>query len=752
VIDKLLNYSSAELDAGTLTFAAPWNPLWLLVLSAVIAAALAISLWMRRKTLSTPKLATIWALQTLVAVMLLSLLWRPALKLATPSAGDNTIAVLLDTSASMQVGVNGNDNRYQQAHTVVSELLPELEKNFTVNTATFGTSLNWQPQWQSDSNPATAVEPRSNITTALSDVLDQAQVNPLSAIVIATDGSDNSNYNQTEFWNLLESSDIPVYTIGVGRTELADDIEIVNVDLNAEATPGSVQTARVTLQHGNQPSLTLKVLSGDDIVALEEQTLPRKPGQTTISVDIDANDIGLQQLSFEAVSGSTDSSPQNNFRNRLLHVKDESRKVLYFEGEPRWEYKFMRRALHKSPGLTLVTILRTTPNKFYRQGVDSPTQHADGFPQTKAELYSYDAVIIGNVESVSLKPEQQQILHDYVSERGGTLLMLAGDKALSDGGWQSSPIARALPAKLINSAQPTYSRSRAKAVLTRGSVYSPITSFDDDDAVNRSRWAELPETADFQRLGDIKPGASVLLNASINNKEYPLLLKQRYGAGSSYLLATSGTWRWQMQLPSEDQHHETFWRQLLQTVAASAQRPMQIATDRQTYSDEDQILIAAKIYDREFNPLTNGAVNATLIAPDGNRTEILLDAAADEAGRYQATINAPQTGSWQIDIAANNSAGETLHSTTKWIYREDGTAEHFALAQNAAFLKRVSASSNGIYYTTDTAAELPTALRTASTGIVSEKLLPLWNAPLFFLLLLGLKLLEWVLRLAWGRL
>ena len=80
-------------------------------------------------------------------------------------------------------------------------------------------------------------------------------------------------------------------------------------------------------------------------------------------------------------------------------------------------------------------------------------------------------------------------------------------------------------------------------------------------------WDELPELADFQYLDGLKHGAEVLLEAEIQERTWPLLVHQRYGLGNSYILATGGTWRWQMQMPYEDQRHETFWRQLLQALA-----------------------------------------------------------------------------------------------------------------------------------------------------------------------------------------
>lgn len=89
---------------------------------------------------------------------------------------------------------------------------------------------------------------------------------------------------------------------------------------------------------------------------------------------------------------------------------------------------------------------------------------------------------------------------------------------------------------------------------------------------------------------------------------------------------------------------------------------------------------------------------------------------------------------------------------TRWIYREDGSAENYGLPQNAAFLQRIASETNGQYWPLQSVGNVADAIRDARTGIVRQQTLPLWNAPVFFLLLLGLKLLEWALRLYWGRL
>ncbi len=810
MFEWLFKYPKSDFDAGELSLASTW-PTWLLwLLLLATALVLCVSLWQQRQQLTVGKRWLLGIVQFAMLAVICGLLWQPVLGVKALLPGENVVAVLVDNSGSMGYQHDG-ESRLQQAIDSVGDdgLLADLKRNFSVRLASFGDQL----QWLENLDNLPAASSQSNIAGTLLDVLGQARSQPLAAVVVATDGSDNSplfgasdgnGKQKRDFWQQLAAFDVPVHTVGVGREAMPEDTEIVDIDLADSTLPGSVEQARITVRHGTQETVRIKVYSGDDIVALQDLALPGTTGQSTLAIDLDANEAGLRELRFEIEADDDDPVVANNSRRKLLQVADQQRSILYFEGEPRWEYKFIRRAVADSPGLALTTILRTTPNKFYRQGVKSADQHADGFPDNKRELYAYDALIIGNVESISLTPAQQQLIHDYVAERGGSLLMLAGKNALSDGGWQNSPVASALPVTLEESSKPTFARIRAKATVTVSGMHSPVTQLDNDPEVNLQRWADMPELADFQRTGALKPGATALLGVELAQGSYPLLSFQRYGKGSSYLLATSGTWRWQMQLPSEDQSHEVFWKQLLQSISAASVQRLQASTDKPVYLDNNRIEVMANYLDEEFEPVSSADIFATLTAPDGSSKTVALNPSSTTAGAYQAEIEADINGSWKLEIAAslNDGSGDTATDTvsnatmsnattpgestsaettatvnngesaaparqsnnssaaddtsistqTRWIYREDGSAENYGLPQNSAFLKRVASETGGQYWPLSAVSGAADAIREARTGIVRQQTLPLWNAPFFFLLLLGLKLLEWVLRLYWGRL
>ena len=141
--------------------------------------------------------------------------------------------------------------------------------------------------------------------------------------------------------------------------------------------------------------------------------------------------------------------------------------------------------------------MRATPNRYYRQGVTSGDELENGFPETAAELFAYDAVILGSLEAAALSTEQHEWLKEFVDRRGGSVLLLAGRDGLGDGGWGRVPLAQLLPAVLPGGADELW-RARSRVRLTSYGRASAVGQLDADPARNEKLWQELPALADFQ--------------------------------------------------------------------------------------------------------------------------------------------------------------------------------------------------------------------------------------------------------------
>jgi hypothetical protein len=261
----------------------------------------------------------------------------------------------------------------------------------------------------------------------------------------------------------------------------------------------------------------------------------------------------------------------------------------------------------------------------------------------------------------------------------------------------------------------------------------------------------LPDLADFQPLGQLKPGAAVLLEALEKEGRRPLLLSQHYGRGTTYLMGTASTWRWRMRLPHEDERHRTFWRQLLHAVAAGAPARTAITTERKVYDDERRVSVQAELHDEEFKPIDNAAVEATLTDEQGESSVLPLQHSAQGDGRYIATLDANATGLYRVELKAHVGEKE-LASAATHLRRNDGVLEHFATYQHRALLERVAHATGGRYWQLDQLADLPEAIRYSKAGILERQTLELWNLPVAFVLLLALKFAEWLLRRRWQRL
>ena len=191
------------------------------------------------------------------------------------------------------------------------------------------------------------------------------------------------------------------------------------------------------------------------------------------------------------------------------------------EGEPRWEYKFIRRAEDDDKLVQVASMLRTTENKIYRQGISDPKELENGFPVRPEDLFAYQGIILGSVEAGYFTPLQQELLREFVDRRGGGLLFLGGRFSLSDGGWGGSSLADLLPTILPNSRN-TFHRDPATAELTAAGSDSPITRLMDDPAKNIDRWKKLTYLMDYQDAGTPKPGATVLAQINAGSRKLPL--------------------------------------------------------------------------------------------------------------------------------------------------------------------------------------------------------------------------------------
>jgi uncharacterized membrane protein len=738
MFEFFFKYPRAVFSDSDFIFASGW-PLWLLAAAVLIFLVAVMAMLARRPgNMGWGQLGAIGFLQCLMFAVVLVVVWQPALVSERLLRGENAVAIMLDTSGSMTFNDGGSTRMVQAQALLTPDALADIADIYNILPYGFAESATTMDSFSALPDPGDA----TNLGQSILQTLRQASGSSLGAVILVSDGADNSGAISQADLNEIAGFGVPIHTVGIGRADIPEDLELTEVILPEKALPGTTLSARVGIRHDQGGTARIKVYDGDTFLTTEDIVLGNSQDMTLAFVNIEVAEPGQLDLRFTLDPIANESNLANNTRAQVVDVQASRYKVLYVEGEPRWEYKFMQRALNDDPSILLSTLLKVTPNKYYRQGIESPEQLENGFPTERAELYNYDALIIGSFNAAELTTEQQELIRDFVSERGGSLMMLAGLNGLGLGGWGESVINEIMPAR-FNMEQAAFVREKAPAALTDSGRLSPILQFSDSESENDRLWTELPEIADYQQLGPLRPAATTLLNVNVEGRMQPLLVTQPYGRGQSWILASGGTWRWQMSLPVEDMRHETFWRQLIRALVANSPRPFELSSA----VENEEIKVRAQVRDPDAEEYQNLSISAVVSSAKNDVVNLELLPVSGQPGVYEAGFRPSATGLYSVE--AISRVGENLVSSSTTAVRYDQGQEIFNVRQNRPLLERVAQVTGGQYWTPAQWDDIPEAISYSTAGITEQQISYLWDAPFFFLLLVLLKAMEWLLRRNW---
>ena len=398
---------------------------------------------------------------------------------------------------------------------------------------------------------------------------------------MVTDGADTEESSIQESLLGLRASQIPVFTVGIGRETLGRDIQISRVSTPRKVLKGTNLSVDVIVSQSGFRGTTvpLNVEDSGRILSTQEIALTNDGEPTTVKVHFTANEAGARTIRFRIPPQQGEEITQNNVREVLLDVQDRKEKILFFDGEPHFEVKFIRRAVADDPNLQLVVLQRTTDTKFFRILIDSPDELAAGFPKTRDELFSYRGLILGSIEANAFSGDQLRMIADFADRRGGGLMMIGGRRSFAEGGYAGTPVADALPV-VLESKQPE-TTSRIQVTPTRAGQSHAVTQIEKTEQESVKRWAELPSVISVNPIRQIKPGATALLRGvDESGRESIALAYQRYGRGKTLAFPVYDSWTWQMdaKIAVEDMTHETYWRQLMRWLVDGVPDQVELTT------------------------------------------------------------------------------------------------------------------------------------------------------------------------------
>jgi uncharacterized membrane protein len=694
------------------------------------------------------------ALRTAAAALLTFCLLRPMLVVATVVPQANFLGILLDDSRSMRVADTGDRTR----HAVMTETFgsPEtpvvsaLAERFKLRFFRFSEVA----RRLSDSTELSFAGRRTDLGRALDGARRELAGVPLAGLVVVTDGAENrAGGSLAQSILQLQSDGVPVYAVALGAERFARDIALRRVTAPRHVLAGSTVAVDVAVGQSGFAGDAAQLVVEDDgrILAIREFTLPRDGDVATVRLTFTADAAGPRRLRFRIDPRDGEAVVANNEIERLVVVDDARPRVLYFEGEPRFEVKFLRRAVADDGNVRLVVLQRTADEKFYAIDVDAEDDLVSGFPDTREELFRYDGLVLGSVEASFFTHDQLSMIAEFVGRRGGGLLAIGGRRSFTEGGYAETPLADALPVVLERerSERPAVSVTEIRVRPTAFGLTHPVTQLAPTPEESEARWDSLPPLTSVNRLAQLKPAASVLLEGEGEDLDEPVavLAYQRYGRGKALALPVQDTWLWQMHadVAVDDLTHETFWRQLLRWLVADVPAHVTLTADADWVETGSTVTLTAEVADSGYLRLNGAEVSARVVAPDGSESTMPMEWSVERDGEYRASFVAPQDGLYEFRARAS-LRGTPLGEDAAYVQAGDLDSELRAAETQTSVLRRIAGETGGRFYTPSTVGTLPEDVSFTESGTTVREERDLWDMPILLLLLVSLIGTEWVYR------
>ena len=761
IIEFLLGHRVHEWSRWDFSFQAPVGT------GTIIGVAflLILTLWvLYRKTTTgvAPGVRRLlFFLKSAALIVLFLCLLQPSLTTSSVVPEESYIGVLIDNSKSMTIrDMAGSLSRGENVTDLLygdDGLIDHLGKHFKLRI--FG--FDRDTKHMSDQAELSFSGLRTFTAKSMEHAADVMKGLHLSALVVVSDGGDNGLGDPVDMAHILKARKIPVYIIGVGGKEERRDVQITRVSSSGSVMEGAIFDVNVTVSSrgGKEGESELLIEEGDRVVASKKITYDEGDGVRRYTLKLTPEKEGPRLYRARIPEEKNEIIKENNFLPFLINNRKKRVEILYIEGHPRNEYKFIRRAAESDEALRLVSYLKTGPHKFLRQGIDSPMELSSGYPTTKEALVKYEAIIFGDISRDFFSDEQLTLTREFVSKRGGGFLMLGGSTAF-DEEFIGSPIEDILPVTLVPEKEfpPMLGGGGRKGDHPTGRKYtlrltpegerSGLLRLGVEDDVNRQLWSKMPQLQGINVTGRAKPGARVLaIHPTLEYKgtSLPVIVHERYGRGRTMAITTATTWRWQMLMPHEDTSHEKFWRQILRWLARSAPPPVDITLEHGQYNVGDEVRVRARVSDNFYEPVTNATVWLKVTDPKDGVQDLRMERIIDDEGGYLGTFRVKQPGAYHLDVLSSQDSGKTGEASTSFFVA--GSQIEFRNAVlNEALLQRTALASGGKYYDMENANGIVKDLKDLQKIRTVDISLDVWDMPIVFFSLLAFFSLEWVIR------
>lgn len=577
---------------------------------------------------------------------------------------------------------------------------------------------------------------------ALNEAVDRYRGSPVSGVVLISDGASNAGRSPLEAARRLKDRGIPVHTIGVGLPH-PSDVAIRDLIVKEVVFTKDLVSAKVRIESAGYEKRTvaLRVLLDDSEVASRTVVLTGKPQFEQLSFK--AGHLPRRaNVRVEVSPLSGEATTENNQVSQTLRVVEDKIKVLYIEGVPRWEYRYLRAILKRDRRLDVTFLMTQGDRELARASAD----HIAQYPTDPGAAFAYDLVILGDVRSGVFEEEQMETMEELVRRRGGALLMIAG-KDHAPGEYADTPIEKVLPVRLDEGGGEQISR-HIHPVLTDAGKESMVMVLETSERRNDAIWSNVKPLGWVPRVAGIRRGAAVLAELSdpvYGLESYPLVAWQRYGSGKSMFVATDHLWRLRYKIG--DEHHTRFWVQAIQFLGLSRllgeNQQVRIETDRTVYSAGTPVRITVNALDETYGPVTAPAYTVQVGRVDGQlRERVMLNAIPGAQGLFYGEYVPPEPGRYEVTPESD----PVTQANTREFDVKTSTAEKTETAMRKDLLVKMADLTGGTYSGLLGIPELDSRIAPKTETVTLAKERQLWDNWIVLVIFLALVSMEWFLR------
>lgn len=647
--------------------------------------------------------------------------------------------VIADTSASMDLAPQqGNPNRWH----VVQEVLKQpwaaaLASKAEIDAYGFDTEVTSKLALK-DLSALPVKGASTRLRDSLRQVLDRYNGQALAGVLLLSDGLDTREVGNE--WT-AGPWPAPIYTVQLespNTWEETPDVRVLRVDTPRRVVVGwkSELTALIGAAGTKGATLQVQLYENDKLVQEIPTQIPADGGTKELKFQLDHNVVGDFVYAVKVPALPRETTLDNNEFRVAVSVTDAKNRILYVEGSPRFEFKFLKRALERNKVISPIMLLQGSDGKLVPVGNSS-----DGsLSMSHEQLAQYKIAILGNMSGETLTEERASALVRFVDE-GGSLVLLGGDEAWSPRGFEATPLKALLPFK--SDGGPPREQRFTVSLTKEGQTHPALKSL-------VAKWTKpMPVLSIFQAK-EVTQGASTVMSAD----DQPLIITQRFGEGKVVVILSSSLWRWQLE-PGQKDEYLAFWDGLLQwllpQVSDVSDYSLDLTADVEQLFLGDPVALTARFGGARAAQAPPPDVTLEVQAPDGRKIPFQMqplpgNAAATKNGAGFSLDYQADTGGMHRATASVMVNGKKISSPPFSFFVKPFTPETFPLPQNFDGLKALSQASGGQYCGRDNINEVLSSIEIKMSQ--EERMLyrNLYDSPYLLAALMGLLVVDWILR------